>query len=631
MPPNDESNSGSDQPLGARFMTVSDPSSAEGRVQSVLESGDLPLPLVSPSAYEIEPATVNTGEQQRLLRRGAGRQVEGLRTAIEQQNQRAKQARQQAILNLAGPTAFKAITGANVDTGLEERLRLQREAEQRAAEMEQEAAQQIPQIQTEANLQAEELETKTERQNQEAENQAKAREIEGLESFASGVTDRSSRLLEARKESGSSGASSGGSVDIKDVGDAFEFARNNPNASGRAIRQVAQMGGPGVTAGDLKRVQEDQQAPKNLATDPNQVVDGLRQTKKQIGRLEKQAQSTGLTPDQQDQLQSLREERNQQSKVLEKSLANRISDVSRGLSEGEIIGPSTLDPVLQAVNTAQAEGLTTISVQGNTLDLSEVANNLVLAKRRLRQQQRDREPTGVPQPRQSGGAGSSSSQSAAQRLRSFAEGGPPSGQSRSGETTASGSDSSGPANTGSDNSGTTASGSISRRSSTDRSTARANGSPDQGGRASGEDPLLSRAESVKGRLGEQGQTLLRDIQKLQQVNNPDLLAGDLEEKRSQLRSRVDQAERAASVAQNRQDTRERETQKKVEELKQEIRRKEQAVRSGREDLQNAGSAMSERNRVLLRNRVERFERELPELRSRLRQIQSGGGMTASVN
>lgn len=179
-----------------------------------------------PAWADVDPLTIDTMETQRLLRRVGEEEAEAFRETARQASEEARRARNRTILNLAGPTAFKAFTGEAIDTGLEEELRLQREAEQRAREMEREATREAPLARTEATLEAQRLEQETEQANREARQEARQTERE--------------LLLDATEQFTQD-------TDFGSVEDTLGFFRDNPEQAGvsAVVEQAKTI--PGVT------------------------------------------------------------------------------------------------------------------------------------------------------------------------------------------------------------------------------------------------------------------------------------------------------------------------------------------------------------------------------------------------
>lgn len=224
-----------------------------------------------PSLFDVEPATLDTSETQRLLREVGEERAEGLREAAEQARGQRRQAVNRTLLNLAGPAAFKAVTGAPIDTGLQEQLRLQREAEERAAELEREAKREAPVARTEARLEAERLATETEQANREARREAREQRRNLLLDAAETFTE---------------------DQDFGDVEDTLSFFRENPAQSDVDAVKSRALSTPGVTEEAIDRAaQRGRQELSEDADEGGESEDGELALPSSIEETEQKLQS----------------------------------------------------------------------------------------------------------------------------------------------------------------------------------------------------------------------------------------------------------------------------------------------------------------------------------------------------
>lgn len=391
-PQDERQQSGDPQPsggdgLGVQLMTLDDPDQAFSRVREQYAAGNAPMPILDPSVYDTEPATVSTDQTQRLIQESADRRVEALREVEEQRQQQARQARNRALLNLAGPTAFQTVTGANIDSGLDQRLRQQREAERRARELEQQARRESARLQTEADIRAQQLETETQRRNQEARQAAEQRQLEALGTFAGQARDLSESVIEARQEAAEGGGTSGGGgggasgLDIGDAQDALELVRETPSMGVGTIQQISRASG--LPMSELLAAQSEAQRGEATAQDPAQVATELMQANERRSALATKQQERGLITEEQRELQTLRERRPQLRQNLQTALNAELNDLARDAQQGRVADLSRFNQGIEALNLAQAAGLRTVNFGGQRRDIGAVRDALVMDMQEL--------------------------------------------------------------------------------------------------------------------------------------------------------------------------------------------------------------------------------------------------------
>lgn len=122
-----------------------------------------------PTRPRRQAATRDTSALQEAIREGGEAQLSGIEEAQRRAAERLDRAELQTLVNLFGANVGKIISGAPVDTRLEDHLATLREAEQEAARLEQQAAMEAPAIRSEAEQRALQLAAEDQFRNRQAE------------------------------------------------------------------------------------------------------------------------------------------------------------------------------------------------------------------------------------------------------------------------------------------------------------------------------------------------------------------------------------------------------------------------------------------------------------------------------
>lgn len=112
----------------------------------LLEQGQSLFALPGSAPFTETAVTRDTSGTEAALRRLSSERAQAWQDSVERARHGLRQQEMQTLFNLLGPTAFKIFSGANVNTRLEEQLRMYSEALQRANEIEQQAGLALPDI-----------------------------------------------------------------------------------------------------------------------------------------------------------------------------------------------------------------------------------------------------------------------------------------------------------------------------------------------------------------------------------------------------------------------------------------------------------------------------------------------------